>query len=138
MRTMKSAPDLLGDVSKGRPKTQTPGPIFSGSGALFYAAYCSMRRQIGSAPRQSVAASYTRAVPSADLDPYVVLRRFVDLEQALAAESVLDASGIDCYLADENAIRLMISNLGGVRLYVRRSDAEVAATLLEKPGPQHS
>src|ERR1700686_1615817 len=45
MRTMKSAPDLVGDVSTGRPKTQTPGPIFSGSGALFYAAYYSMRRQ---------------------------------------------------------------------------------------------
>ena len=60
-----------------------------------------------------------------DPNSYVVLRRFVDLEQALAAKSVLDASGIDSYLADENAIRMMISNLGGVRLFVRQPEAEI-------------
>jgi hypothetical protein len=83
-------------------------------------------------------AVYTRAAMSTDADLYVVVRRFVDLEQALAAKSVLDASDIDSYLADENAIRMMISNLGGVRLYVRRSDAEAAATLLEEAGSQNS
>jgi hypothetical protein len=77
-------------------------------------------------------------VTSTDLYRYVVVRRFVDLEQALAAKSMLDSSGIESYLADENAIRTMISNLGGVRLFVRRSDAEAAATLLEEPTPANS
>jgi hypothetical protein len=38
-------------MSTGRPKTQTPGPVFSGSGALFYAAYYSMHRQTRFPPR---------------------------------------------------------------------------------------
>jgi len=72
-----------------------------------------------------------------DPNSYVVLRRFVDLEQALAAKSVLDASGIDSYLADENAIRMMISNLGGVRLFVRQPEAETAAAVLSSGSPQN-
>ena len=72
-----------------------------------------------------------------DPNSYVVLRRFVDLEQALAAKRVLDASGIDSYLADENAIRMMISNLGGVRLFVRQPEAETAAAVLSSGSPQN-
>ena len=72
-----------------------------------------------------------------DPNSYVVLRRFVDLEQALAAKSVLDASGIDSYLADENAIRMMISNLGGVRHFVRQPEAETAAAVLSSGSPQN-
>jgi hypothetical protein len=76
-------------------------------------------------------------VASSDPNPYLLFRRFVDLEQALAAKTALDASGIDCYLADEHAVRLMISNLGGIRLFVRQSDAEAAAVLLAGDGPQN-
>jgi Putative prokaryotic signal transducing protein len=73
-----------------------------------------------------------------DPNAYVMLRRFLDLEQALAAKALLDSLGIDSYLADEHTIRMMISNLGGVRLFVRRSDAETAATLLDQADPQNS
>jgi hypothetical protein len=73
-----------------------------------------------------------------DPDPYVVVRRFVGLQEALVAKSALESSGIESYVADENTIHLIGSHLGGVRLFVRKSDAEAASTLLDKAGPQNS
>jgi hypothetical protein len=73
-----------------------------------------------------------------DSDPYVVVRRFVDLQEALVAISALESSGIESYVADENTIYLIGSHLGGVRLFVRKSDVDATSTLLEKAGPQHS
>jgi hypothetical protein len=74
-------------------------------------------------------------VPPPDLNRYIVLRSFGDLPEALAAKSALDASGIQSFLADENAVRMMLSNLGGVRLYVKESDAKAAAAVLGGSGP---
>lgn len=73
-----------------------------------------------------------------DSDPYVVVRRFVDLKEALVAKSALESSGIESSVADENTIHLIGSHLGGVRLFVRKPDVEAASTLLEKAGPQNS
>jgi hypothetical protein len=64
---------------------------------------------------------------SSELDSYVVVRRFVNLQEALVAKSALESWGIDSYVADENTIHLMGSHLGGARLYIRHSDAEAAA-----------
>ena len=69
-------------------------------------------------------------------DQYVVVRRFIDLPQALAAKSALHSSGIESFLADENASRIMLSNLGGIRLFVKHSDAEAAAVALVGAEPQ--
>jgi len=65
----------------------------------------------------------------------VVLRSYLSLPDALLAKSILDSAGIECFLADQNIIRLdwFLSNaLGGVKLLVREEDATEAAGVLEK------
>lgn len=65
----------------------------------------------------------------------VTLRRYTNLQQALLAKSVLDSAGIECFLADQNVIRLdwFLSNaLGGIRLLVRQEDAAAAESLLAR------
>jgi len=63
----------------------------------------------------------------------VVLRQYRDMPLALTDRMILQAAGIDCYLYDENLIRLdwLWSNLlGGVKLVVRQADFEDAQELL--------
>jgi hypothetical protein len=60
------------------------------------------------------------------------------LPEALLAKSVLDSAGIECFLGDDNLIRMdwLWSNLlGGIKLRVRQEDALVAARLLEGEDP---
>jgi hypothetical protein len=62
----------------------------------------------------------------------VTLGRFRDLLEALLAKSILDSADIECFLADENTIRMnwLWSNLiGGVKLWVRPEDADAAELL---------
>lgn len=69
----------------------------------------------------------------------VILRRYTSAPEALVAKSVLDSAGIECFLGDENMIRMdwFWSNaLGGVKLCVREEDAEEAAALLEQGHPE--
>lgn len=64
------------------------------------------------------------------------IRLFRDLPKALIAKGVLEGSGIECYLADANLVRLdwFISNaIGNMRLQVKREDAEVAIEILDNP-----
>jgi hypothetical protein len=66
---------------------------------------------------------------------FLVVRRFRDLPDALLFDSILDSAGIECFLADENTIRMdwFWSNLlGGVKLCVRKSDADAASSLLDQ------
>ena len=69
----------------------------------------------------------------------VVLRRFRDVPEALLAKGRLEASGIECFLADENMVRMdwFISNLlGGVKLLVPPADFSKASEILNEPaGP---
>src|SRR5260370_13988438 len=70
---------------------------------------------------------------------FVVLRRFRDMPDAFLFGSVLDSAGIECYLADENTIRMdwFWSNLlGRIKLCVRKTDADDALSLLEQGGPE--
>jgi hypothetical protein len=65
----------------------------------------------------------------------LVVRRSRDLPDALLFESMLDSAGIECFLADENTIRMdwFWSNLlGGIKLCVRASDADEASSLLNQ------
>jgi hypothetical protein len=67
------------------------------------------------------------------LEQFVVLRQFRDLPHALLAKCVLDSAELECFLFDENMVRLdwLWSNfLGGVKLCVRREDTELATRLL--------
>jgi hypothetical protein len=66
----------------------------------------------------------------------VNIRQFRDLPEALLAKGSLESAGIECFLADENLIRLdwFISNfIGGIKLRVRPEDAENASKLLDEP-----
>ncbi|HZQ18062.1 MAG TPA: DUF2007 domain-containing protein [Terriglobales bacterium] len=69
----------------------------------------------------------------------VTVLQFRDLPEALLAKGMLDSAGIECFLFDENMIRMdwFISNLlGGIRLRVNRDDVEEAVMLLSDPIPQ--
>jgi len=66
----------------------------------------------------------------------VVLRRFRDVPEALLAKGRLEASGIECFLGDENMVRMdwFISNLlGGVKLLVQPEDFSKASQILNEP-----
>jgi len=66
----------------------------------------------------------------------VTIRQFRDLPEALLAKGSLESAGIECFLADENLVRLdwFISNfIGGIKLNVRAVDAGNAQKLLDEP-----
>ena len=66
----------------------------------------------------------------------VTIRQFRDLPEALLAKGSLESAGIECFLADENLVRLdwFISNfIGGIKLKVRASDVANAEKLLDEP-----
>jgi hypothetical protein len=69
----------------------------------------------------------------------LMIRRFQNLPEALLAKGSLDSSGIECYLTDDNMVRMdwFISNLlGGAKLLVNREDAEAATAILDEPEPE--
>ena len=60
-----------------------------------------------------------------DLRKLVVIRQFRDLPEALLAKGSLESTGIECYLRDDNLVRLdwFVSNfIGGVKLCVHPED----------------
>jgi Putative prokaryotic signal transducing protein len=68
----------------------------------------------------------------------VPIRRFRDLPEALLAKGSLESSGIECFLTDDNMVRMdwFISNLlGGAKILVNREDAEEAIAILDEPTP---
>ncbi len=65
----------------------------------------------------------------------VTLRKFRDLPEAVLAKGMLHSAGIECFLVDENIVRMdwFYSNLvGGIKLWVRPEDADGAANLLDQ------
>jgi len=73
-------------------------------------------------------------VGRAKLRDLLTIRQFRDLPEALLAKSVLDSAGIECFLGDDNLIRMdwLWSNLlGGIKLRVRQEDALEASRLLD-------
>ncbi len=66
----------------------------------------------------------------------VTIRQFRDLPEALLAKGSLESAGIECFLADDNLVRMdwFISNfIGGIKLNVRTADAPNAQKLLDEP-----
>jgi hypothetical protein len=91
----------------------------------------SRRHLIVEAPEE---AEYAKSKPRPELRELLTIRQFRDLPEALLAKSVLDSAGIECFLGDDNLIRIdwLWSNLlGGIKLRVRQEDALVASRLLE-------
>ena len=71
-----------------------------------------------------------------EIQELVTVRQFRDLPEALLAKGSLESAGIECFLADENLVRLdwFISNfIGGIKLNVRRDDEANARKLLDEP-----
>jgi hypothetical protein len=69
----------------------------------------------------------------------VSVRRFRDLPEALLAKGSLESSGIECFLADDNMIRMdwfMSNLLGGIKLAVNQEDFEAATAILNEPVPE--
>ncbi len=78
------------------------------------------------------------AVPPTEVEQreLVTVRQFRDLPEALLAKGILDSAGIQCYLADDNMVRMdwFISNfLGGVKIKVRTEDFRAALLILNSP-----
>lgn len=70
-------------------------------------------------------------------DQLVTVASFRDLTEALIAKGQLDAAGIQCFLADDNIVRMdwFWSNLmGGVKLNVPASQADEAVAMLSGEG----
>jgi hypothetical protein len=64
------------------------------------------------------------------------IRKFRDLPEALLAKGLLESIGIECFLLDDNMVRMdwFISNaIGNMRLQVKQEDAEAAIALLDQP-----
>ena len=68
----------------------------------------------------------------------VTIANFRDLPEAMLAKGKLESAGIECFLGDDNMVRMdwFWSNLiGGVKLRVAETDAEEAIHLLEEEIP---
>jgi hypothetical protein len=90
-------------------------------------------------PTQEHDAMVTSDGEAVDPDSTVTLRRFRDLPDALLAKGSLESAGIECWLVDDNMVRMdwFISNLlGGVKLQVRAADVEAAEEILNQPIPE--
>ncbi len=69
------------------------------------------------------------------------IRVFVDLSEALFAKGSLESAGIECFLMDENMVRLdwlIVNVLGGIKLMVPVEDAATAQAFLNRPMLIHS
>ncbi|HEY6768214.1 MAG TPA: DUF2007 domain-containing protein [Candidatus Sulfotelmatobacter sp.] len=79
----------------------------------------------------------TQALPDElQIRELVTVRKFRDLPEALLAKGCLESAGIECFLADENLVRLdwFISNfIGGIKLNVGPADIENAQKILDEP-----
>jgi hypothetical protein len=65
----------------------------------------------------------------------IAIRSYRDIPAALLAKSILDSAGVENFLTDVNTVRMdwLWSNaLGGVRLFVKDSDASAAEELLNQ------
>ena len=93
------------------------------------------RRHLGFADDESLdEAEHKRQ--QIEMRELVTIRQFRDLPEALLAKGSLESAGIECFLADENMVRLdwFISNfIGGIKLNVRAADAPNAQKLLDEP-----
>jgi hypothetical protein len=77
-----------------------------------------------------------RAEEKIEVRDLVTIRKFRDLPEALLARGSLESAGIECFLVDENLVRLdwFISNfIGGIKLNVHARDAANAQKLLDEP-----
>ena len=81
----------------------------------------------------------SRPLQELDLRRHVTIRQFRDLPEALLAKGSLESAGVECFLQDDNLVRLdwLISNfIGGIKLAVAPEDVTKAQTILDEPIPE--
>ncbi len=69
----------------------------------------------------------------------ITIRQFRDLPEALLAKGFIESAGIECFLADENIVRMdwFISNfVGGIKLQVKPDEVDAALEVLNQPIPE--
>jgi len=75
------------------------------------------------------------------LSKLTTIAKFRDTPEALLAKGALESAGIECFLGDDNVVRLdwFISNfIGGIKLRVHEEDADAARQILnQKPEPSY-
>ncbi|MGE5114178.1 MAG: hypothetical protein ACM3JB_25230 [Acidobacteriaceae bacterium] len=74
-----------------------------------------------------------------ELRKLITIHRFRDLPEALIAQGMLNSAGIECYLSDDNVVRMdwFWSNLlGGVKLQVAPDDTDAALEILAQAPPE--
>jgi hypothetical protein len=111
---------------------QAPDSLTDEARQLLHSEMARRHIDLGSDQAEPVSESETWA----DL---VVVKEFRDLPEALLAKGSLESAGIECFLGDDNMVRMdwFLSNLvGGVKLSVRPEDADAAVELLEQPLPE--
>jgi len=77
------------------------------------------------------------AVDEAELLDLVSIRTFDNLSEAMLAKGALESAGIECYLADDNMVRINWPGLVGfIKLRVKAEDADAANEILNQPAPK--
>jgi hypothetical protein len=69
----------------------------------------------------------------------ITVHRYRNLPEALIAKSSLESAGIECFLSDENIVRMdwfWSDLLGGVKLLVGPNDADAAHEIIGQSGPE--
>ncbi|MGE0407213.1 MAG: DUF2007 domain-containing protein, partial [Candidatus Korobacteraceae bacterium] len=90
------------------------------------------RRQLNVSLNTHIDASYP------EFRKLLTVASFRDTPNALLAKGMLEGAGIECFLTDENLVRMdwFVSNaIGGIKLQVPEEQAEDAASILEQPIP---
>jgi Putative prokaryotic signal transducing protein len=69
----------------------------------------------------------------------VTVRRFRDLPEAVLAKGLLESAGIECFLLDDNIVRMdwfWSNGVGGIKLQVDPEDADSAIDIFLQPIPE--
>lgn len=97
------------------------------------------RREFGSSQQDPSQPEPDGLQDETALRSMVTIRSFPDVMQAWLGKSGLESAGIECYLVDDNMVRLdwgISIVLGGVKLRVKSEDAEAALEFLDQPVPE--
>jgi hypothetical protein len=92
-------------------------------------------REVLKDKQEAESVAHQQSGEASEADRPVMLRRYSEMPAAFVDKSVLEDAGIECYLQDENVVRMdwFLSNaLGGIKLIVREKDAAEAEKILSQ------
>ena len=92
-------------------------------------------RELLADKREAEPVTQQKSGEASEKDRPVILRRYRDMPEAFVEKSVLEDAGIECFLQDDNVVRMdwLWSNaLGGIKLIVREKDVADAEKILDQ------